>query len=138
MRVGADPFVFAEHSSAADEFRKRGFHVYEIPPNLGHPSELHRALARELGFPSYYGKNWNALDEMLSDLSWLPKGDMAIVHRGLPRLQGEDLTLYLRVLSDAVLNAPILGRSLAVVLPAGEEWVMTLLPEVDVDDRSVQ
>jgi len=29
--------------------------------------ELHRLLAKALGFPDYYGKNWDAFDECIRD-----------------------------------------------------------------------
>ena len=30
--------------------------------------ELHTLLAEKLGFPEYYGKNWDAFDECIRDL----------------------------------------------------------------------
>ena len=40
---------------------------------------------RQLSFPDYFGWNWDALDECLRDLHWLPEPRrIAIVHAGLP------------------------------------------------------
>ena len=31
------------------------------------PERLHQLLASRLGFPSYYGRNWDAFDECIAD-----------------------------------------------------------------------
>ena len=55
------------------------FHVSEAPvaamPQLdgrllGDKDALLTALGAALHFPDYYGANWDALEECLSDLSW--------------------------------------------------------------------
>lgn len=37
------------------------------------------AVAEAFNFPSYFGHNWDALDEMLTDLSWLPAAGYVII-----------------------------------------------------------
>lgn len=37
------------------------------------------AIGRELRFPGYYGRNLDALEECLRDLSWLPTGPVELV-----------------------------------------------------------
>jgi|SRR6185437_8627739 len=37
------------------------------------------ALARALAFPSYFGRNWDALDESLRDLDWLPANGYLLI-----------------------------------------------------------
>jgi RNAse (barnase) inhibitor barstar len=50
--------------------------------HAGSKSELLDLLAREVGFPSTFGRNWDALADALQDLSWRPaKGYvMRLVH----------------------------------------------------------
>ena len=62
---------------------------------------LHAAIARGLCFPDYYGANWNALIDCLSDLSWIDKGEVVIEHLVTPALPKRDLRLYLESLIDA-------------------------------------
>jgi RNAse (barnase) inhibitor barstar len=43
---------------------------------------LLRAIAESLSFPGYFGNNWDALEECLTDLSWLPaKGYVVLLDR---------------------------------------------------------
>ncbi|MGH7233172.1 MAG: barstar family protein [Nitrospiraceae bacterium] len=51
-----------------DGFLVRVVHGRKCKTKKGLLSEF----ARVLDFPSYYGKNWDALDECLTDLEWLP------------------------------------------------------------------
>ena len=63
--------------------------------------ELLRRIARELSFPDYFGENWDALIDCLSDLSWSQAAEAVIDHANLPRLSPGDLRLYLESLIDA-------------------------------------
>src|SRR6476660_8897575 len=43
-------------------------------------STLLRAAAEALTFPPYFGRNWDAFADCLSDLSWLPAPGCAILY----------------------------------------------------------
>jgi RNAse (barnase) inhibitor barstar len=49
-------------------------------------------------FPSYYGQNWDAFVDCLSDLSWIPASRFAFVIRG--HAKGEDWDTLLECLED--------------------------------------
>lgn len=65
---------------------------------------LLRECARALNFPDYFGQNWDALEECLADLEWLPaKGYILLITDAaqvLPDDDDEYVTL-LEVLRDA-------------------------------------
>lgn len=67
-------------------------------------SSLFDEFARALSFPDYFGHNWDALEECLADLEWLPaKGYILLIsdaHAVLPDDEEEYATL-LEVLDDA-------------------------------------
>ncbi len=64
--------------------------------------ELHDVLSEALHLPNYFGRNWDALDEVLGDLSWLAPRRVVILHADLPALPVELLRVYLDVLRTAV------------------------------------
>lgn len=66
--------------------------------------QLLNALYYLLGLPGYFGFNWDALDECLRDLSWIPEEKVVLVHDRLPKLSDDDLRIYLTVLRDSALS----------------------------------
>lgn len=67
-------------------------------------SDLFGEFARALAFPDYFGHNWDALEECLSDLEWLPaKGYILLItdtQAVLPEAEEEYETL-LEIFDDA-------------------------------------
>ena len=41
-------------------------------------------IGRALEFPSWFGGNWDALEDSLSDLSWRPRQGYVLIFRGYP------------------------------------------------------
>jgi hypothetical protein len=95
------PFLFSEDPAA---YRAEGALVVRIPAKARGKEKLLSVLAAKLRFPSYFGHNWDALEECLCDLSWL--GDrprVVIVHEAFPfSAAGEALATYQSILADAV------------------------------------
>ncbi len=94
--------------------------VVRVPRGVRSKEKLLCILADKLHFPSYFGHNWDALDEVLRDLSWLPEQQAIVIHHDdLPFGDGgENRAIYLDVLRLAVAhwNHTQPGR-LRVVLP---------------------
>lgn len=65
---------------------------------------LFEEFARALKFPDYFGHNWDALEECLADLEWLPAKGYVLVVAEAERVltqEEEDYSTFLEVLSDA-------------------------------------
>lgn len=61
-------------------------------------------FARALGFPDYFGHNWDAMEECLADLEWLPaKGYVLLITDAQAVIPGdeEEYETLLEILSDA-------------------------------------
>ena len=68
------------------------------------PAGLFNEFARALEFPDYFGHNWDALEECLADLEWLPaKGYVVLIADALSVIpdNDEEYETLLEVLSDA-------------------------------------
>ena len=60
-----------------------------------------RAIAKALRFPDWFGGNWDALEDCLSDLSWRPGDGHVLVFRNWQALSGDDLGVLIDVLRSA-------------------------------------
>jgi RNAse (barnase) inhibitor barstar len=68
------------------------------------PANLFDEFARALEFPDYFGHNWDALEECLTDLEWLPaKGYILLVTDAAHLLPNDDTEYetFLEILRDA-------------------------------------
>ena len=101
--------------SAPADYRDASALVVRIPRGIRSKRKLLAIYADKLRFPNYFGWNWDAFEECLSDLSWLPDGTcVAIIHEDLPfGSGGANRGIYLSVLSDVVRRRP----TVCVILP---------------------
>jgi hypothetical protein len=68
---------------------------------VGTKEELLRRFASALGFPDWFGANWDALEDCLTDMSWRPApGYLLVIDgiAGLEDLEPEDRDVLLEVL----------------------------------------
>jgi hypothetical protein len=80
-----------------------GWQIRDVDlPDVDGKQRFIEAWARGLGFPAWHGKNWDAFEEMLHDLSWLgtTKGCIVVV-RGL-RDGDADVAFGMAIVEEAV------------------------------------
>ena len=68
------------------------------------PANLFAEFAQALRFPDYFGHNWDALEECLADLEWLPaKGYILLITdaEGVLPDHEEEYETFLEILRDA-------------------------------------
>jgi RNAse (barnase) inhibitor barstar len=107
-----------------DQDEGQAVHRAELPAGIKTVEALLDALSVALRFPDYFGRNWNALDECITDLSWLPPGDVILIHKDVPLADDRaSLSTYLSILQDAVKNWNTRGSNLIFASP--EKWDTT-------------
>lgn len=92
-----------------------------IPSGLLRKRDLLRVLSQGLNFPSYFGWNWDALEECLRDLSWIEQPRrILLIHEGLPfQPDWENRATYLSILKDAIATwGPNQSHELIAIFPA--------------------
>ncbi|SHL38021.1 Barstar (barnase inhibitor) [Pseudonocardia thermophila] len=106
-------------NAIAAEAKLRGAIVAVVGP-AERRVELLTQIGKALRFPGYYGRNLDALEECLTDLSWLPEGEVVLVWDGDEVLRRADPAGYaavVEVLTAATEEMSRGPRPLHVVLP---------------------
>jgi hypothetical protein len=70
-------------------------------------------------FPSYFGRNWDAFEECLNDLSWVPaKGYLLIFDQAerFARAQPEEFATALDILRDGIKSWQAQSTPMIVIL----------------------
>ncbi|WP_158880846.1 barstar family protein [Amycolatopsis anabasis] len=90
--------------AAVEKARGRGAYPHVVSGGTADKMSTVDAIAAELSFPDWFGRNLDALYDCLTDLSWLPVGEHVLIWVGSDRLKQADPKAYLAirsVLSDA-------------------------------------
>jgi hypothetical protein len=82
--------------------RGSGLHVAPVSlRDVTTKDELLERIARSLDFPQWFGGNWDALEDCLSDLSWQPAQSWLLLVRDFYGCAPDDLGVLLDVLGSA-------------------------------------
>lgn len=109
-------FIFSDKEQPAVAHRA------ELPVEIEGKPALMRALSVALRFPDYFGGNWDALEECIRDLSWLPAGCVVLLHKDLPLAEDQpSLSTYLSILHGAVESWNRMGSNLLSASPEGAD-----------------
>lgn len=96
MNSTIEKFNFCQPSFTNDEL------VLLVPVGIESKETLLNVFDQGLSFPDYFGSNWDAFNDCLTDLSWITHLHIAIVHNDLPLNKYPDnCRTYLEILGDA-------------------------------------
>ncbi|RZN12286.1 hypothetical protein CWO91_04895 [Bradyrhizobium genosp. SA-3] len=92
---------------------------------------LLRLIAKQLRFPDYFSENWDALEECLRDLSWLPAGRIILEHADVPLVRDvASAKVYVAILADATRKMTKSDHPLQIIFPSGcidqIKWLLRL------------
>jgi RNAse (barnase) inhibitor barstar len=86
---------------------------------------LFSEVATQLDFPDYFGRNWDALEECLADLAWLPPGPYTIVIARASEFLNDgsrdERELFLRLVKNV-------ASEWATPIRSGEAWDRPAVP----------
>jgi len=125
MSIDRDAFIFEPRAVP------REGHIARVQGGAGSKAALFAALVEALKLPEHFGHNWDALEECLRDLSWIPEKTVALVHEHLPGLPKKELKTYLEILSGAAngWNPGDAHEFLIFFPPDARKPVMALTPK---------
>jgi hypothetical protein len=66
-----------------------------------HKRALMHRIAAALGFPDWFGENWDALEDCLTDMSWREAQGHVLVFEGFQFLPADDVGILIDVLISA-------------------------------------
>ncbi len=86
-------------------------------------------VARALDFPSWFGGNWDALEDCLSDLSWAPADGHVLLFEGRPAAPADDLAVLSDILGSVAGSWAERDRPFFAVFVGGAEALPPLYRE---------
>jgi len=98
--IGKDAFPNVRKAAA-----KFGLVVFDLDlKDISGKADFLNATAKVLHFPSYFGSNWDALNDCLTDLSWLDAEGYVLLFQNLENFRHnapEELAVARSILQDA-------------------------------------
>lgn len=83
----------------ADAVKRGSLDFIRIP--ITEKSALLKSIAKALDFPDWFGENWDALEDCLTDLSWREAAGHVLVFEGAGALAPDERGILVDVLASA-------------------------------------
>jgi len=91
--------VYRAGSDAAILEETQGSPLDVVPVELS--NDVFGVLAKSLDFPEWFGRNWDALEDCLSDLSWRKAGGSVLIFRNFEALDQDRRGILIDVLASS-------------------------------------
>lgn len=104
-----------QQQSLGNRLDGTGVYVCEVDGAMvGNKQQLLSAVAGAMKFPDYFGKNWDALDECLRDMEWLPAKGYVLIFNDAKQFWRD--------------QGPLGGKLIESWLFAAENWAIKKIP----------
>jgi Barstar (barnase inhibitor) len=104
--------------------------LYRVPlAGTADKEALMERLAVALELPTWFGRNWDALEDCLSDLSWTGADGHVVLIEGAAELPADERGILLDVLAAAAAHWAGRGRPFFAVLVGGPSQLPELYRE---------
>lgn len=91
----------ARADAVIDAVRDSGLHLARVTLRSGDgKAEVLRQLAQALAFPSWFGGNWDALEDCLADLSWSTAMGEVLLIEGAEAVAEDDIGVLRDILAS--------------------------------------
>ena len=98
-----------------DWFKKETYNIVDFNCKLWTDEiEMHRQLKQKLNFPDYYGENYDALNDCLSDLEILDEG-LLITFRHLDSIDIKTIHILLDVFANNARRQLLFGKRIIIL-----------------------
>ena len=91
---------------------------------------LMERMARALEFPQWFGGNWDALEDCLTDLSWSSAGGHVLLIEGAAGVPADEVGIFADILASAAAWWAGRGRPFFAVFVGGAGPLPAQLPEL--------
>lgn len=85
------------------DFDTKAIDIKIMKASIGHiecDRDIFSVIANAMNFPSYFGKNWDAFDECIEDMDWLPaKGYILILNEASKAFEAAPETIRKLIVS---------------------------------------
>ena len=122
---GKTPFVYVEEidlyvEEIESQARSENL-VAIVPAGIRSREPLFSILSNALNFP-YFGRNWDALSDLLRDFWWTDIFQITVIHHDIPALGASNARIYLDVLAYCIEDwKPGEDHELRVVFPLSQK-----------------
>ena len=94
---GGDEILFKDIYCPHKEYR----YIANIK-SITNKTELFEELNTNLQLPSYFGNNWDALNELFKDFHWITEKEILITHEDISSMNTDDLEIYIKIILDSL------------------------------------